>query len=387
VQRIPPFKTLDFFRGFAAIWVVMYHSTDRWLTDPNSAFLHVPLYAFTIRGQLGVMIFFVISGYCITAAAYSALVSGKSVWRYSYERARRIYPPYLGALLLTVLSLAIIGYANSHHMVTVNHLQTLTTDPTYWFANVFLLQYELGTPMINIVFWSLGYEVAFYFIIGLFLLGAKWITTRRNLYTGTLFFVCAVGVSTMLTLIGVLLYGKPFFPFDAWHQFSIGALLFFLLELKPATLENYTQGFRRIVLANVLIVTALTIVFASIVQIDVSTFAHPSTKLRALTCLVFAAILIGLRQIDDALSSHISLRPFMWVGTFSYSLYLIHPIVIPYADILSRKAGFDGSRYWITIFSQLIVALVFGRIFYLFLEKHFVSKRQIQRLSAEHFSS
>jgi peptidoglycan/LPS O-acetylase OafA/YrhL len=385
VQRISPFKTLDFFRGFAAIWVVMYHCTDRWLTDPNSAYLHVPLYAFSIRGQLGVMIFFVISGYCITAAAYSALVSGKSIWRYSYERVRRIYPPYLGALLLTVLAFAIIGYANAHHLVAVNHLQTLSSDLKYWIANVFLLQYELDTPMTNVVFWSLGYEIAFYFIIGLFLQGARWIASRRNLHTATLFFVSAVGVSTMLTLCGLLLYGKPLFPFDAWHQFSIGCLLFFLLELKPSTVENYTQRFRGIVLVNVVLVTSLTLVFAAISQINESSFAHPTTRLRALTCLLFAALLIGLRQIDDALSSHISLRPLMWVGTFSYSLYLIHPIVIPFADILSRKAGFDGPRYWIALWIQLVVALVFGRIFYLILERRFISKRQIQRLSAEHF--
>ena len=58
-------------------------------------------------------------------------------------------------------------------------------------------------------------------------------------------------------------------------------------------------------------------------------------------------------------------------------------MVIAYVDVLSRKAGFDGPRYWIAFWLQLAVALVFGRIFYHLVERHFVSKRQVHRLEAE----
>lgn len=73
MQQEPPFRILDAFRGYAALWVVMVHCCDRFLGGNNMAYVHQPLYAFAIRGQLGVILFCIISGYCITAAAHGAL--------------------------------------------------------------------------------------------------------------------------------------------------------------------------------------------------------------------------------------------------------------------------------------------------------------------------
>ena len=98
----------------------------------------------------------------------------------------------------------------------------------------------------------------------------------------------------------------------------------------------------------------------------------------------FAALLILLRKHDEKLTSLKLLRPLMWVGAFSYSLYLIHPVVVPYADILSRRAGLNGQLYWIAFWVQMAVAVVSGRVFYLLIERHFISKRQVRRLDAEH---
>jgi peptidoglycan/LPS O-acetylase OafA/YrhL len=385
LQRIPPFKTLDVFRGFAAIWVVMVHSCDRWLSDGNLAYLHVPLYAFSIRGQLGVVLFFVISGYCITAAAYSALISGKSIWRYSYERVRRIYPPYLVALVFTVVTALVIGFANNHHLIgEVHHLQTFPPSAKFWIANLLLLQSEFNTPMVNVVFWSLCYEVAFYFVIGVFLKIGQWIATKRSLRAGTVFFVSAVGVSSALALVSLIVYSGAIFPFDLWSQFAIGGLLFFLLELKPETVSGYTKGFRWMVLANVLLVVGLTVAFGVLRQVGEVDIGHPSSKVRSAFCLLFCLLLMALRPIDAKLAENKILKPLMWVGAFSYSLYLTHPVVLPFVDILCRKVGLNGPRYWIAFWIQVAVAIVFGRIFYVLVEKHFISKRQVQRLVAEH---
>lgn len=385
MQRIPAFKSLDVFRGFAALWVVMVHCCDRWLSAGNDAYLHVPLYAFAIRGQLGVMLFFVISGYCIAAACYAALISDKSIWRYSYERVRRIYPPYLAALLLGVLSTLAISFANSHHLIgEVHHLAELPRGFKSWFANIFLLQSELNTPMMNVVFWSLGFEIAFYAILGAFLQGAKFLKARISHAAGTLFFVCATGISTVIGLAWMIAYGTVIFPFTGWHQFSIGALLFFLIEFNSKTVAGYSNRFRWILRANILAVTVAILLFAALRQVGEIDIGHPSSRIRSVVCLLFAAALVGLRRIDDKLASNRLLHPFMWVGAFSYSLYLVHPIVVPYVDILTRKVGLDGHLYWISFWLQLATAVVFGRIFFLLIERHFISKRQVSRLTAEH---
>ncbi len=385
MQRVSPYQSLDIFRGFAALWVVLVHCCDRWLSDGNLGRLHEPLYAFAIQGQLGVVLFFVISGYCIVAAAYGALVTGKSTGRYAFERIRRIYPPYLAALVLTVLSLVAISYASSHHLIAqVNHVQTFPHEARYWVGNFLLAQYELDTPFVNIVFWSLCYEVAFYLLVGVFLQGARWIKASKGLHAGTVFFVDAVGVTTILGLSVLVIWAKPIFPFDLWHQFAIGGMLFFLLELKPETMEGYSAKFRWTLLGLASVVTALTLTYVALRQVGVTGLGHPSSKARSLGTLLFAGFLLALRKYDERVASWRVLRPLMWVGAFSYSLYLIHPVVLPYADILSRRAGLNGPWYWIAVWLQMGVAVVFGRVFYLLIERHFISKRQVQRLDAEH---
>ncbi len=378
-----PFKTLDFFRGLAAVWVVMDHSCDRWLFDGNTAYLKVPLYAVSIRGQLGVVLFFVISGYCITAAAWSALLSKKSIWRYTYERIRRIYPPYLVALVLTVLATGSISFANRHHLIgPVHHLQTYPTTFKFWLANLFLIQSELNAPMVNVVFWSLCYEIAFYFVIGVLLKASQYIYMRRP-DLGVLFFIYSIGATTVMALLRLIICTNAPFPFDLWHQFAVGGLLFFLLELKPSTVQSYDSALRVAKWINILVVMVLIIALSASRQIDNLDIGHPSNRLRCWTSLLFCLLLVGLRPIDGRLSEHWLFKPLIWVGAFSYSLYLIHPIIIPFVDILSRKAGLTGHHYWIAFWLQIISAIIFGRLTYLLVERHFISKRQTQRLIAE----
>ena len=398
LERIPPFKTLDAFRGLAAIWVVMVHSCFTWLSVGHDAYRHQPLYAFALQGQLGVLFFFVISGYCITAACYSALVSRKSIWTYSYQRIRRIYPPYLAAFILTALAAGAIHLANSRHWIPpVNHLDPISTDPKFWIANTLIVQYEFGTLIANKVFWSLCYEISFYAVMGVFLFLAQQIAAKRSLRAGTIVFISAIGLSTVASLSWTILVGPPIFPFDFWHYFSIGGLLFFLLEFKPQTVRNFTPGFRGVVVANMLAASALMILFS--VQFGIEGHklevakhllqAPPALAFQPFApayALLFCLLLIGLRGVDEKISMHPLLKPLMWSGTFSYSLYLTHTVILPFIDILGRRAGFNDNRYWITFWIEVAVAIGFGYLFYLVVERRFISKHQVQRLAAEHLA-
>lgn len=371
-------------RGFAALWVVMVHSCGPFLGD-NMRYVKLPLYAFSIRGQLGVVLFFVISGYCITASAYGALTTGKPVWRYGYERVRRIYPPYLATLVLALLAIVVVDLAQSHHLIgMLHHDRGLSPSPRYWMGNFLLLQSELKVPCTNVVSWSLCYEVSFYVIIGLFLFGAKRLALRWGMLAGTVFFVASIGVSTMLSLSCMLTYKDAAFPFDLWHQFSLGSLLFFVLESGPATISGYSTTFRNFVWGNCAVVAVLTLFFVAYCQVGDVDVAHPSSKVRSSLCLLFCVFLIGLHRFDGTVSKLTPVRPWMWLGGFSYSLYLAHTIIRPFVDVTCRRAGLVGDRYWIAFWIQVVMAIAFGRLVYLLVERHFISKRQLQRLASEH---
>jgi peptidoglycan/LPS O-acetylase OafA/YrhL len=65
----------------------------------------------------------------------------------------------------------------------------------------------------------------------------------------------------------------------------------------------------------------------------------------------------------------------MWLGTFSYSMYLIHMVVIPFPDAGLRKLGFEGPLYIITYLVQLLTAVSAGWFFFALVERRFISKR------------
>ena len=386
MRPIPPFRMLDVLRGVAAAWVVMRHCSSRFITSDNLHYAHEPLYFLALHGQLGVMFFFIISGYCITAAAYGALCSGKPLWRFAFERTRRIYPPYLAALILGVISVMVITFAGSHHLIApVHHPPVLGNDARYWIGNLFLLQFELHAQPMNVVFWSLCYEIAFYAVVGVWLWAAKWIASRRGLPTGRLLLVLGISLTTYLSLFSLILRGGAIFPFDLWHQFSLGGLFFFFIEFNPETITGYSNRLRWILNGSLALAVGLTVVHIYALRPDVDAdISSPLSQASSITALLFLLLLLGLRRVDSLLASSPWMRPMLWLGACSYSLYLIHPVVVPFADILCRKAGLDGDRYWIAFWVQFTTAIVCGRIFYLGIERHFISSGQKKRFREEH---
>lgn len=104
---------IDTLRGFAALWVIVYHSrSDLWVGfkeiqrvpgdyswfDRAVAWLSLPV----SLGGSAVMLFFVISGFCIHLP-YAAGNRALKTKEYALRRAFRILPPYLLAVLLTCL--------------------------------------------------------------------------------------------------------------------------------------------------------------------------------------------------------------------------------------------------------------------------------------------
>ncbi len=385
IGRVPPYKLLDVFRGLAALWVVMDHSSDRWLSPDHLAYLHQPLYWISSYGRLGVTIFFVISGYCITAAAWRSLVLNRSVAGYAKDRVRRIYPPYFASLVLMVLSIQWLAVASAHHWIpAIHHPLHLGTGVSYWMGNLFLLQSEFQVTSINVVYWSLCYEIAFYAVIGVFLGVSKLIQRKHGPHVATVAFVALLTGCTVCTLAFEIRTGDPVFPIDLWHLFALGGLLFCGIEINGRSLPDLSSRTRAIIASCLSIVALLTGALAALRQIGDTGLGLPSTRVACVTALVFAALLLVLRRYDDVLTRYGTVRPLLWLGSFSYSLYLVHPVVLPYFEVFGRHIGLNGDRYWIDYLIQLAAAVLSGRIFFLNVERRFLSKRQTQRIVEEH---
>ena len=166
-------RSIDALRGIAALGVVLYHaiSTTGGAAPDNLFRWPVKLIQFVSSfGYIGVFLFFVISGFCIHLQWARSRANGQpqqikfaSFWR---RRWRRLYPPYLIALGLFLLTAALTTGINVTHFFVydvVMHLLMLhNLDPNTCYS-------------INGVFWTLAIEEQLYLAYFLLLfLRKRW---------------------------------------------------------------------------------------------------------------------------------------------------------------------------------------------------------------------
>jgi peptidoglycan/LPS O-acetylase OafA/YrhL len=285
------------------------------------------------------------------------------------------------ALALGVLAQLLLHFAEAHHWIAkINHPQTLDWSPVCWIANISLTQYEFHADFANIVFWSLSCEITFYIVVGVLLWLAKLVANNRGMAAGQLTLILGLACCTFATLLAMIVSGVETYPLGLWHQFAFGGLLFYLIESKPGTVAGYSPRLRWILNGIGIVTVALSLVFVALRALGMVDISHQSSRVRTVACLLFCLFLACLRPFDKRLAESRWMCPLFWLGAGSYSLYLIHPVVLPFIDVTCRKLGLDGGRYWIAFWIQFAVAIVFGRLFYWVVERHFVSTRQTKQL-------
>jgi peptidoglycan/LPS O-acetylase OafA/YrhL len=156
------FTALDGLRGFASLYVVLFHFTV-WVPatlPPTLARLQRP-FAF---GHVAVSIFIVLSGFSlmlpVASSAAGALRGGTR--RYLARRARRILPPYYVALILAVVVTLTLGESSTPQLAL-----SLLTHAT--------LVHNLFRPFAfdwNMAHWTVAVEWQIYFLFPLLLLPA-----------------------------------------------------------------------------------------------------------------------------------------------------------------------------------------------------------------------
>ena len=111
--KIAPYRTLEAWRGFASLWVVVTHTANATVTR----YPLVSIYVLGGFGALGVQLFFVISGYCIATAACNLLGRDQSFPRFLRARLRRIYPPFWFAWIIAAAITVLAGIiAKARHL-------------------------------------------------------------------------------------------------------------------------------------------------------------------------------------------------------------------------------------------------------------------------------
>lgn len=158
------FVFLDALRTIAVCLVVYSHLVGIWLHQhqENSVvapflqgFLTHPLDLTLNLGNLGVVVFFLVSGFIVTHTGFT-----ESPRQYAVKRLLRIYP----MLVVAVLLCAALFSLHLHPLVTGGAARTVT--PLTLLTNASLANYLLATPVVLLdVGWTLVIEVLFYVLL------------------------------------------------------------------------------------------------------------------------------------------------------------------------------------------------------------------------------
>ena len=338
------YHSLDLWRGVACLSVLAYHAYA--IRSGNG-----PLDLLT-WGWLGVPLFFVISGYCIAAAVDQHARRGDRLWRFAWRRWRRIFPPYLWIVALTVGASVVFPLEAwlkrpYHSLGAVPMPGDLL--PWQWIGSLTLTEgwrthliWRGGPQWYLAHAWTLGYEEQFYAAMGLLA-----VVCGRHWRVGAAF--------VTLATVGCVLLIRPesiagYFFDGQWLMFACGVAVY-----------THTGPWR-----------------SAAIVVAAEAFAVWQGNWSLETAAAFAAALIALRRADARLIASPSLAPLAWCGVRCYSIYLIHyPVVRLVATVLSSQ---HDSGLWaatVIVPAATIATLGAAAIFHRYCERPWLNTRQL----------
>ena len=349
---------LDALRAVAALLVVYAHLSHyllRGVRGVSAEWLHA--------GPAGVMLFFLVSGYIIPAS----LERHGDLRRFWLSRLCRLFPLYLVIAALAV-GLGVAG------VVPLD--PALTNDPvTVGVAHATMLPFLLGGPLVTPVFWTLTFEMAFYLLV------AALFAVRLHRGSGVAATVLAVAavvtaplaphliagtpaaargltavVATLLVIgLGAVVSGRRWAvvpgalllgvlagtlvaanqdPAHVWDGLLILAVMFTGTTIYRAD-HGQTGWWQPALAGGVVAVALLANWFAELESLDALTVRYRTRSV--LTLLVFA----GAFALAMATRRWRVPRWLAWLGMISYSLYLVHYVLI---QVLAPVLTFLGER-------------------------------------------
>jgi peptidoglycan/LPS O-acetylase OafA/YrhL len=324
---------LDGLRALAVLAVLAYHAEVSWMPG----------------GFLGVEIFFVISGYLITAILLRENRRGGriSLRRFYLRRARRLLPALVLCIVATMLvafllvpeevhslrddALASLAYVSNWHLVL--------SDVSYFES--------FGRPSLFLHIWSLGVEEQFYLLWPLLLIAALALGRRRAAA------VLAVGGVVVSTVLMALLL-DPHDPNRVYYGtdtraagFLLGAALAMWWSpwrLAPAV----TRSSRRLLdVVGAVAVGGLVVLLVYVSEFDLRLYRGGFLVVALCSAVAIAVAVHPGSRVRKVLG----ITPLVWIGLRSYGIYLWH-----FPIFMLTRPGFEVPDWPLVVNTLRVVA-------------------------------
>lgn len=340
----PRYSMVDAWRGLASLGVVIDH------LGHNGGF---------DLGHCCVMIFFVISGYCIAAATDSCRRNHVGFAGYMWRRVRRIYPPYFFALCFFTASRFVKMHAGMGDQLSssvIAWLQNLTL--TQWLSSLtHPTSFAFQNPTLFVAgFWSLNYEEQFYLVMGLLLFGA--IALKKSMLPGVVLLMIPAFAWNLC--FPSLSYG---FFLEYWVAFALGTLVFYRLCKLTASASRWT--------IDIGLIALLLFSFHSRPSVP---HGVRSVYFEWIVTSSFALVLIVLRSLDDRFSASTIGAVLGSFGLISYSLYLTHQLNLRSSQLVADKLIRWGLPQAFGFPVRIAVMSAVAAIFWYFCERPFLNR-------------
>ena len=355
----------DGLRALACLLVVWHHTTQRFNPE-NSASWIQGIHFFGMRGEVGVSLFFVLSGCLLSLPFWNSLVNAgrfPSLRFYAINRAARIIPAYwFNLIFCTVIAIWLLD-ENINWWRLISGLLFINS---YHYSSFFPA--ELNGPL-----WSIGLEVSCYLLLPIVLFLIIKNTKKISFaILGMIMWIIALQllnpwiINNFMTSdklkgwqFGLTGGAKQWLPYwnigSFFTQFLCGSLAALIIVALRArgTFKSFSFD---------LSFVALAIASILLVAIRLEPGAPDSFTKQPYLAPFYAILMAGV-LVSASFSTQIykllDNKLFRWVAKLSFSIYLWHMFLI---EIIQRKFptkyiyyGLTDSLQWVVISSIILI--------------------------------
>ncbi len=308
---------LDVLRGIAALSVVLFHYTSQYSTLYGHS---DQVWFYWGLGRHGVEFFFIVSGFVILIT----LERTTSCLDFIIKRFSRLYPAYWVGIILTFTITAI---------AQLPELQVSFPEAV---LNLTMFQWLFNVPNVDKVYWTLRIEICFY-IMMLLIYKLRLLKRVEVVVSGWLALTLFYSIKTYMASRGFgFSYSENYLQANN-HLFMGSSTLNNLDYLSMGIISNLKSIVRELVIIKYahLFIAGLMIYKVNkqgfsihrfliiMICILAQRFAYPWENSWSTTIIVASFIVLLYLGTQGSLK-WLRLQPLIFLGTISYSLYLIH---------------------------------------------------------------